>query len=346
DSQSNAGRAIRRLVSLTDDIGTLVDEHDRRLLDSVDAAQCTEEENRRYCCYKELVQWVPSIKQLLHSQAEEHVLRQAFKEFKHGAEAARSDDSSSLKKVIAHWLNECSPPPNPLIKVGSKSRRGLYNNATAELLCPVEYDWSDKTTRKNIRGFHPKFLVTAYQWPKFLYKGGTYDRTNPSKGLFKGELLLKAFKHIFTSPSSTSPDEGILEDQDDEEDVASGHEGSDSEPSCKRHKPMDMRQMGRSHVRFSLSSCKSWRNNDAGFEHDIFYNHIVNWFEHPKDSKAKARVDEALLWWNRNVFGSRNAASFCPQPVVGTSVAAALTEQCGDDVVHFSTGHFDDPASD
>ncbi|KAF9232536.1 hypothetical protein BU15DRAFT_67359 [Melanogaster broomeanus] len=176
-----------------------------------------------------------------------------------------------------------------------------------------------------------------------------------------------AFKHIFTSPSSTSPDEGILEDQDDEEDVASGHEGSDSEPSRKRHKPMDMRQMGRSHVaallgmravqpqaiayvavqvRFSLSSCKSWRNNDAGFEHDIFYNHIVNWFEHPKDSKAKARVDEALLWWNRNVFGSRNAASFCPQPVVGTSVAAALTEQCGDDVVHFSTGHFDDPASD
>ncbi|KAF9232537.1 hypothetical protein BU15DRAFT_67360 [Melanogaster broomeanus] len=162
DSRSNAGRAIRRLVSLTDDIGTLVDEHDRRLLDSVDAAQCTEEENRRYCCYKELVQWVPSIKQLLHSQAEEHVLRQAFKEvrvlpplakttrqypdqFKHGAEAARSDDSSSLKKVIAHWLNECSPPPDPLIKVGSKSRRGLYNNATAELLCPVEYDWSDKT---------------------------------------------------------------------------------------------------------------------------------------------------------------------------------------------------------
>jgi hypothetical protein len=43
DSYALAGRAIRRLVSLTDDIGTLVDEHDRRLLDSADVAQCTEE---------------------------------------------------------------------------------------------------------------------------------------------------------------------------------------------------------------------------------------------------------------------------------------------------------------
>ncbi|KIJ09481.1 hypothetical protein PAXINDRAFT_87389, partial [Paxillus involutus ATCC 200175] len=234
---------------------------------------------------------------------------------KHGAEAARSDDSSSLKKVVAQWLNERSPPPRPPIKASLKSRRGLYNDATAELLCPVEYDWSDK--RKNIRGFHPKFLVSAYHWPRFLYKGGLYDRGNPSKGLFKGEFLLMAFKHIFTSPSSTSPDEA--EDKD--------------EPPCNRHKLMATGQApGRSHVaallgmkavqpraiayvavqlQFSLSSCKSWRNNDAGFEHDVFYNHIVNWFEHSKDSRAKARVDEVLLWWNRS---ARTVASLSHYP--------------------------------
>ena len=42
-----------------------------------------------------------------------------------------------------------------------------------------------------IREYHPKYPVTANSYPTFLYARGQYDAKNPSKGLFKGELLLK-----------------------------------------------------------------------------------------------------------------------------------------------------------
>ena len=44
-----------------------------------------------------------------------------------------------------------------------------------------------------IREYHPKFPVIANTYPTFLYGKGQYDAKNPSKGLFKGELLLKVW---------------------------------------------------------------------------------------------------------------------------------------------------------
>ena len=73
-----------------------------------------------------------------------------------------------------------------------------------------------------IRDLHPNFVVTANSWPTFLYEDYKYDPTDPSKGLFKGSILLKArdsslinlhsrfgqsFKLIFTSPTSVDEEE-------------------------------------------------------------------------------------------------------------------------------------------
>ncbi|KAH7902940.1 hypothetical protein BJ138DRAFT_1199236, partial [Hygrophoropsis aurantiaca] len=60
------------------------------------------------------------------------------------------------------------------------------------------------STKENIRNYHPDYLVTANSYPRFLYEGGKYYSDNPSNGLFKGDILVKAFKFIFTSPTSTS----------------------------------------------------------------------------------------------------------------------------------------------
>jgi hypothetical protein len=65
-------------------------------------------------------------------------------------------------------------------------------------------------------------VIPGDQWPVFLYAGHTFDPEDPWKGLFRSTilvsvspipaivsssfswmiLLLKAYKHIFTSPSS------------------------------------------------------------------------------------------------------------------------------------------------
>jgi Family of unknown function (DUF6698) len=64
-----------------------------------------------------------------------------------GANDARSDDTSKLKTVVAEWINSRPPPTsgslNPIRISGDKEKRGIGNDITGFLLCPIDYDWSD-----------------------------------------------------------------------------------------------------------------------------------------------------------------------------------------------------------
>jgi hypothetical protein len=42
----------------------------------------------------------------------------------------------------------------------------------------------------------------------------------------------------------------------------------------------------------------SWRITDIDFDHDAFYNAIVDYFEIIPGPVTQARVDELLSWWN------------------------------------------------
>src|ERR671928_1677970 len=45
--------------------------------------------------------------------------------------------------------------------------------------------------------------ITDEDLPSFLYESGTaYDRENEDIGLFRGFLLVRVYRHIFTGPSS------------------------------------------------------------------------------------------------------------------------------------------------
>ncbi|KAG2754551.1 hypothetical protein P692DRAFT_201703947 [Suillus brevipes Sb2] len=302
------GRAIRRLVSLTDRVEDLVGEYDRRtsLYDSDDDPQYTEEEGRTYQSFQQLLRWVPTVRNLISSQTDGHQLNLAYQKLNQGADSARGDDAASMKLAVASWLNESSPPPNPPIHSRDKTGRGFYNDATAKLLCPVDFNWADTVTKEGIRNYEPNFQVTAHSWPSFLYRDGEYDQEDPTKGLFKGSFLVRTFKHIFTSPSSAAdarPDEEIP-----------------LEPLPKRSRTQGERRT-RSDLRFALSSCGSWRNVDDDFEHDQFYIYIVDYFENPPTPTAKASVDALLVWWNRKVFGPRSMSTYSPQVAAHYSVA-------------------------
>ncbi|KAG1845188.1 hypothetical protein F4604DRAFT_1937083 [Suillus subluteus] len=327
-----AGRAIRRLVSLNYRVEDLVGEYDRRTTscDEDDSVQVqhTGEEERIYNSFKQLLRWVPCVRDLVYSQSDGYQLNTAYQKLNRGADSARGDDAASLKLAVASWLNEGQPTPNPPISSRDKSGRGFYNDSTAELLCPVDFNWADKSTQEGIRNYEHDFQVTAHSWPTFMYKDGRYDREDPTKGLFKGALLVRTFKHIFTSPSSageTRPDE----------------EGSHREPLYKRSRTTGERRtrsdiaalLGMRSVharaiaysavqlRFALSSCGSWRTVDDEFDHHQFYIYMINYFEHPPTSAAKASVENLLVWWNRQIFGPRNVSSYSPQIAAQYSVA-------------------------
>ena len=56
-----------------------------------------------------------------------------------GADAARTDNACHLKLTVVTWLTDA----NPQLIAHDKTGCGLYNDATARLICPVEFDWDD-----------------------------------------------------------------------------------------------------------------------------------------------------------------------------------------------------------
>lgn len=61
-----------------------------------------------------------------------------------GANNARSDDLSRVKSGVASLLNNrTNGAPNPPLDLYTRDGRGLQNDVTGRLLCPVIYDWDD-----------------------------------------------------------------------------------------------------------------------------------------------------------------------------------------------------------
>jgi hypothetical protein len=60
-----------------------------------------------------------------------------------GANEARADDIRRVKEEVALWLNETY---NPAVAFSPKTRdgRGIQNDITGRLLCPIAFDWDDE----------------------------------------------------------------------------------------------------------------------------------------------------------------------------------------------------------
>ncbi|KAG1843760.1 hypothetical protein F4604DRAFT_1596593, partial [Suillus subluteus] len=229
-----------------------------------------------------------------------------------GADAARADDTMSLKFIVAVWLMQMVPTPNPSIQCRDKYGHRFYHDVTGRLLCPVDYNWNDATVREVIRSYHPDYRVMSYSWPSFLYKDGQYNATNPTKGFLKGELLVKAVKHIFTSPSSAEEDPETLQPDASTETPSQVHLPKRRRTTGERRTQCDVagllqmksvqpRALAYAAVQlhFALSSAGAWRIIDDNFDHNEFYHNIVDYLELPSSLDAAKDVENLLLWWNR-----------------------------------------------
>ena len=56
-----------------------------------------------------------------------------------GADAAHADDTCHLKLTVVTWLTDA----NSRLVAHNKTGCGLYNNTTARLICPIEFDWNN-----------------------------------------------------------------------------------------------------------------------------------------------------------------------------------------------------------
>ena len=144
--------------------------------------------------------------------------------------------------------------------------------------------------------------ITNEDFPLFLYESETlYDKDNEDIGLFRGYLLVRVYRHIFTGPISAM--------------------NATAKVNKSKAKKFKLTQVTRRTIayasvqvrypRFShcflinyhqayvaLSSMSQWGSSDNLFNIQLFYDTIVEMFERdPKDSW----VVDTLKWWNEYV---------------------------------------------
>jgi len=307
-----------------DDATALVAEYDRRVLASDDedsdqlelpsAETSGKPENltadRAHRGYQLMAHWIPSLARKIQDLEPQEVTV-LYRNVRKGADAARADDCSVLKKKVVSWISDMYPDAARLDE-DIKRGRGIESDATGPLLCPAEWDWGDEEIVARIRDGDPQYQLTADHWSSFLYAKYRCDPTDLEKGLFKSTFLLKAFKCLFTSPASAK--DVVSEDENEEP----------AQPPRKKRKGVKRSSTRGSvaqilgvkevtgrmiayvavQVHFALEDISSWSNDIERFNYITFYNNIVDYFEYTPGPTAQAHVKELLKWWNMRVFGS------------------------------------------
>ncbi|EAU87300.2 hypothetical protein CC1G_12213 [Coprinopsis cinerea okayama7 len=264
-------------------------------------------ERREHGIYKALLNLSPGLEERLCTGSDEDIFHVA-EMIQKGSSSARADDTKGLKTVIIDWITPPGQCLNPPLARNVKTDRGFYHEATGRLLCPIDEDWNDQETRELLRSGVK--TVSGDQWPLLLFKDYKYNPDNIWDGLFRSQLLVNAFKHIFTSPSSV-----------------------DREPRATRSGNARIHGMTSvtigslayvaTQVRFALSSSPVFSRTDLQTDSERFYESIMEAFHDPV---YEVQVKALLEWWNKQIFPAQVGGS---RPLKKGSVLARMKEQAG-----------------
>ncbi|KAG1896065.1 uncharacterized protein F5891DRAFT_959310, partial [Suillus fuscotomentosus] len=205
---------------------------------------------------------------------------------KRGVDAARGDDTSTLKDLVATWVNETFHPSH-LLNSGDKQMCGFAHDACGKLLCPAEWDWSQECVKAGIRNRTSDYIISENSWPLFVYENYSVNSRDLEQGLFRSKILVQAFKATFTSPSSAKE----ADDDGDGADILENNRCARRALNQVKVKMciasiINMRKVTPCSIAyvicqvcFALSSVSSWCTVDGDFDYEAFCNNILDFFE-------------------------------------------------------------------
>ncbi|KIK11566.1 hypothetical protein PISMIDRAFT_19420 [Pisolithus microcarpus 441] len=243
----------------------------------------TVDERKEFAAFRELLRVVPGLESRLMASSEEEVV-EIGELIQKGINGARADNTKGMKGAIIDWITPKGQSLSPHIPCNVKSGRGFNHEHTGALLCPAGLDWTNIQTRTKL--MNGEIQVPGDQWPVFLYADYSYDPEDPWNGLLRSGLLVSAYKHIFTSPSSV-----------------------DHEPKATRSGNAHIHGMHcvtkasiayvATQARFGLTSAQIFSRTDLITDSKRFYSSIMELLDNPDESNE---VDQLITWWNRQVF--------------------------------------------
>ncbi|KAF7966160.1 hypothetical protein HWV62_39766 [Athelia sp. TMB] len=198
-----------------------------------------------------------------------------------GIACARSDDTRGLKGAILDWIVPPGEVLSPPLYRNVKHDRGFHHDRTGFLLCPAEYDWADEKIKEQLRSGELSF--SGDLWPSFVYENYKCDPGDLWTGLFRSSLLIRAYKFIFTSPSSA------------EKESKATRSGNARIHGMNEVTLPSIAYIA-TQVRFALSSSAVFTRNDVHTDSERFYHSILDLFE---DTEEQEEVNNLKQWWDR-----------------------------------------------
>ncbi|KAG2114877.1 hypothetical protein BD769DRAFT_1673322 [Suillus cothurnatus] len=323
------GRAIRRVVALFDSIEDLVTENDRRYDD--DDQDTSVDQDRLQIGYATLTKTLPWFHKR-GSEIEYDEYSHMLKMLRQGADGARGDDTSKLKSLVSEWVNR-EFKPLPPVDHDDKHLRGFAHDVCGKLLCLAELDWDNP--EQVVHSLSRDTTLINLSFPAFLYDKYTSNPNDLKEGLFKGKLLIQAYKAVFMSPSSAKDVEG---DGDGADVISNNRRAKKSLSGIKVKKhvaqiihmdkvtPRSIAYIA-CQVRFALSSVTSWRSMDGDFDYLQFWRSIVDFFERAPGREVNRRIERLLEWWTRKVFGRNRRGELSDAAKANMSVNALARQR-------------------
>ncbi|KAJ2922523.1 hypothetical protein H1R20_g14572, partial [Candolleomyces eurysporus] len=244
-----------------------------------------EEDRKEYEIFHELLRLVPDLEERVwNKDANSNDILYIATMLAKGVSGARSDDTKSLKSAIIDLITPKGSVLTPALSRNVKTDRGFFHVTTGKYLCPTELDWNNEETRNALRS--GKIVTTGDQWPIFLYDALRYNPENPWEGFMKSNVMVSAYKHIFTSPSSVDGEPRAT------------RSGNAAIHGMKRVTPGSLAYVA-TLVRFSLTSSPTFSRTDRVTDNERFYNLVLEALEDPEEA---TEVDALLEWWDRKIF--------------------------------------------
>ncbi|KAG2126398.1 hypothetical protein BD769DRAFT_1668398 [Suillus cothurnatus] len=308
------GRAICRMVSLYTSLEDLIAKNNRRCEDEDDSKANTSTQDclqRGYIALAQALPWLHD--KLTHLDIND--VEDMLKKLKRGTDAARGDDTSTLKDLVASWVNQ-DFRPSRLLKLDDKHSCSFVHDVCGKLLCPAEWDWHSNSVKAGIRDRTVDYIISENSWPLFVYEDYSINPDNLEQGLFRSKVLIQAFKAMFTSPSSAREADG----DGDGADILENNRRAWWQLNQAKVKMcvasiINMRRVTPRaiayvicQVCFALSSVTSWRTAVPG-------------------PVAQCRVNKLLEWWTRKIFGRNHREDLTPDVVSKMSVTALADQR-------------------
>ncbi|THU86734.1 hypothetical protein K435DRAFT_842780 [Dendrothele bispora CBS 962.96] len=261
-------------------------------------------------------------------------------------------------KDSTNELDDFSFEVEPISRTDLKSERGVHHPLTRAFLIPFDYmgrvylqsdgveacnkvfsdlkKGSKRLNKKRRKGKKGKATddredetgipLESASLCAFLYSINDYDPEKMWSGLFRGPLLIFAYRAIFTSPSSALGEKSAP--------TKSGN--------AKIHGVFEVSVESIAYVsaqvRFALCTKHSWTKEDGVFNLEAFYFFVLDLM-----LKAPPQWREDLLeFWNDAVFGDTSDSFVLDKPKAGSNMAVIMQQFTRD----FSDANSADPAAE